>query len=415
MASVSRFAALGLVLGGSFIAREAAGCLDLGDPCGTFDTWTMVEEVFTAPIPIDGVIVMRVSGPSGAAPTADILEVEVTLDGMALTGAVEDSGIDGVLLWRPELPLTANSTLVVAGTIHNVEFVPNLEFCGEEFVPFEFEVEVAGEPMPPLELPAIMASEALEEPLLPSLVQLVCCDGAFPRVEFAGCGPSELVVDEGHCAPLDWVGAMQVEVRGTAIAAPGAASMIAAELRADGKMWAPSFSGPDGFVLRGRETEPFCGEVALRNLASGEEVVGPLQCHGDALVTQLGPQTLTPESPALAACVGQPYVCEMDELESEWDPDRCAAWPAMEGSTGEPTTGAPTTGPVEPGTTGATTGATSDATSGATTAADDGLVEHGCACASGSASWRDAWALPVLAGLRRRRRDRIAGRLDSGR
>ena len=381
---------------------DAAACLDIGDPCLDIDTWTNVEEVFTEPVPTDGVILLRVSGPSGAAPEADILEIEVTLDGVPLAGELVQSGIDGVLIWRPEQLFAASSTMVVSGKIHNVEFEPNLEFCGAEFVPFEFEVEVAAGPMPPLVFPEVMVSEALNDPpLLHDLEQMVCCDGAFPRLEFAGCGQTHLVIDEGRCAPLEWNGSMHVEATGMAIVAPGTASMISAELRVDGEVLSPTFSGPDGFVLRTQATEPFCSEVVLRNFASGEVIVGPLQCHGDALVTQLGPQTLVPESPALAACLGEPYVCETDEPGFEWDPDLCSAWPANEGSTGSPTTGAPTTGPDEPG--GGTTGATSDATSGATTAADDGLVEHGCACASGAGSWREAWALLLLAIVRRRR------------
>ena len=402
MASVSRVVALGLSLAVFFMgAGEAAACFDIGDPCVDIDTWTTVEEVFTLPVPTDGVIVLRVSGPSGAAPELDIFEIAVTRDGMPLAGELAQSGIEGVLIWRPEQLFVASSTMVVSGTIHNVEFEPGFEFCGAEFVPFEFEVEVADGPMPPLMLPEITVSEALDDPLLfQNLEQMVCCDGAFPRLEFIGCGGSELVIEEGHCAPLDWNGAMHVEATGRANAAPGAASMIGAELRVAGEVRASTFSGPDGFVLRTRATEPFCSEVALRNLASGEEVVRPMQCHGDTLVTQLGPQTLGPDSPALEACLGKPYVCETDENGLEWDPDRCSAWPADEESTGGPTTGAPTTGPDESG--GGTTG-TTGATSGAATAADDGLVEHGCACASGARSWREAWALLVLALARRRR------------
>jgi MYXO-CTERM domain-containing protein len=104
---------------------------------------------------------------------------------------------------------------------------------------------------------------------------------------------------------------------------------------------------------------------------------------------------------ALAVCVGAPYVCEIDELGDSWDPDRCNGWPPSEEETAGPD--APTTGG---GTTSESTSGTTATTSdgGATTSpADDGLVEHGCAC-SGAGASSEVWlASLALAGLRRRR------------
>ncbi|WAS94254.1 MYXO-CTERM sorting domain-containing protein [Nannocystis punicea] len=377
---------LGFAVG--LVAREAAACGDFPGPCDFVDTWTTVEEVFTAAIPTDGMIFMRISGPSGAPPVLDFIEIEVTLDGLVLPGALEEVGIEEVVAWRPEAPFVAGSTVVVSGRIINVEAGPDPAVCGSPSEPFEFEVEIAGGPMPPLEFPAVTVSEALQPLYLDYLDQLVCCDGAYPQGEWVTCDGFRVVAPEvGHCAPLDWYGMMNIEAVGKPVVASGTASMISAELFVAGELRKQAFALDDGFALQTWGTEPFCSEIVLRNLVTSQTVTGPQQCHADALASQLGHQKLAPDSPALAACVGAPYVCEVDEAHMAWDPDRCIAWPNSQEDTGASTSGS------------------GGESSAGTTSPGDGLVAHGCACASGGPSWGAAGlSLLGLMGLRRRRR-----------
>lgn len=394
-----------LALGVGGFAGEAAACLDIGDPCQDVDTWTVVEPLSAAKLPIDGMILMRVSGPSQAPVPLDVMTIEVTVDGAPVAGALEQTGIDGLLGWRPAAPLMPESTYVVAGTIHNLDFRPGIPSCGEEFVPFEFEAATGSGTMAPLVPPEASAEETAEVGEKLVIDNLVCCDGAFPTT-WSGCGSSGMViVDEGHCVPLHWTGVLKVRLLAQ-VTGDESASMLTAALVVDGvnvidevAVLEPSFqmfaSGPG----------PFCSEVVLRNLVTGETAAGPKLCHGEALADQLGAQMLTLESPALAVCAGAPYVCELDEFGESWDPDRCTTWPAGEGTTGDPgpTSGGPTSGgPTDPGgTTGGSSGTTGES---ATSPADNGLVEHGCACASGGAGISACWGLLVLAGWRRARR-----------
>lgn len=404
----SRPVVLMLVLSTCFGAREAAACLDIGDPCADVATWTTVQSTAESlKVPRDGMFLLRVSGPALAPVPLDVMTVEVTLDGVVVDGALEQTGIGGVLGWRPAGLLQADSTYVVAGTIHNLDAMPGNPSCGLEFEPFEFEVSTASEVMPPMLPPQVSGEEAVEfaEPL--ALDNLVCCDGAFP-VTFPGCGSGGNTVDfsEGHCAPMQYTGRLGVELTGVVPGTGKGASMLSVA-RIVGDEVVDEMLVTESFKFRTREAGPFCDRVVLRNLVTGETAMSAVMCHGDALVDRLGAQTLTPESPELAVCVGAPYVCEIDELGDSWDPDRCTPWPASEEDTEgseEPTTGSPTTsgstsGPGESGS--GTAGSTAD--DGATTNPADGLVEHGCACASGGAAG-GAWLAALMLLVRRRRR-----------
>ncbi|MCY0989046.1 MYXO-CTERM sorting domain-containing protein [Nannocystis sp. ILAH1] len=403
----SRPAVLVLVLATCFGAREVAACLDIGDPCADVATWTMVQSTAESQkVPLDGIFLMRVSGPALAPVPLDVMTVEVTLDGVVVDGALEQTGIGGLLGWRPAGLLQADRTYVVAGTIHNLDAMPGNPGCGLEFEPFEFEVSTGSETMPPLVAPEVSREETVEFAEKLALDNLVCCDGAFP-LTFPGCGSGGNTVDftEGHCVPMQYTGRLSVELAGLVPGAGDGASMVSAA-RMIGDVVVDEMLVTNSFKFRTREAGPFCDRVVLRNLVTGATAAAPELCHGDGLVDRLGAQTLTPESPELAVCVGAPYVCEIDELGDSWDPDRCTQWPASEEDTDgpeEPTTGSPTSGGSTsgPGESGSgTAGSTAD--DGATTNPADGLVEHGCACASGEAAG-GAWLAALMLLVRRRR------------
>lgn len=411
--STSRLPALVLALVAGGAARDAAACLDLGDACGDVDTWNSALPMFDADIPTDGMLLVRFLGPSDVPPMVEFITLEVTLDGAPVAGALEEIGVDGLLGWRPAAPLAPTSQYVVAGTIHNVDFQPGLEFCGEEFVPFEFEFGTAAGPMPPLAAPEVFAETAVGVAEKLTLEDIVCCDGAYPYW-FGGCGGGGSVdYNEGFCARLQYTGRLDVRVIGTLGDLGPTAPMLAAELVVDGVPEAGQLVVGAEFQLRASASQPVCTEVVLRNVVTAEVVSTPAQCHGQDLAGQLGPQTLTPDSPLLTTeCAGQPYVCEIDEAGDSWDPDRCVPWPEGQASTGEPATGGPTSGGS--GGTGGTSGTGGSGTTPGGTGGtgsisspiDDGLVEHGCACDGArpdALAWLLALALPAV-----RRRSRRA-------
>jgi MYXO-CTERM domain-containing protein len=173
--------------------------------------------------------------------------------------------------------------------------------------------------------------------------------------------------------------------------------MLHVELRKDGVPDSAALAPSGSLVLTASATTPFCTELVVRNVVTGDTVTTPQQCHGQALAAQLGAQSLLPDSPALTDhCKGPAYRCAIDESLGQWDPERCDPWPAGEGTTGDATTGA-----VPTSTSDATTGASDSASAGP---GADGLVDHGCACAGAPASPGPLALLLALACAPRRRR-----------
>lgn len=133
----------------------------------------------------------------------------------------------------------------------------------------------------------------------------------------------------------------------------------------------------------------------LRNLATGETTSSGKQCHGDAVVDQLGPRLLDPSAELAEKCSGGAYVCEVNAGDDGWDPNNCTPWPGDAPTTDDPT-GGPATSSDDGG---------SDPDSGGQ---NDGLVDHGCACDAGTRGSFEALGLFALGLLRRRRRTRRA-------
>jgi MYXO-CTERM domain-containing protein len=180
-------------------------------------------------------------------------------------------------------------------------------------------------------------------------------------------------------------GSLSVPLEAPLAVAPSTAALVVTSLRVDGEVVRAGLSPTIGY----RQDTPFCSEVEQRNIATGETVTAAKQCHGDAVATQLGPQTLDP-TPLLAECAGTPYVCEVtEEPYPQWDPDKCTPYePAQETET-------PTTSESD----GPTTTASESDTSSSDTAGETPNDNRGCACNSAPADPTGLLALLGLLGL----------------
>lgn len=384
---------------------EAASCFDIGNPCDGVEAWSAVQPLVTGTgVPTDGILLLQFFGPATGEPSVAQVAVQVTLEGAPVPGALADIGVPRVLGWRPAAPLVPGGHYTVEGTINNPDGVPGLPECGEPLVEFALEFTAAPVAMPPLAPPTVAVERALDIAGALQLDNFVCCDGAYPYEAYGGCGGVEILWDPGHCTYLQWTTSQRVD-HGAVFDNPGGATMmLAVELRVDGVPDASALALDGTALLVARAAAPICTELVVRNFVTGETLSTPQQCHGQDDLDQLGPHDLTPTSPELADhCQGPAYRCEVDESLGMWDPDRCEPWPSGGGTTGEPTTGDdPTTG--APATSTASTGGT-DGTSAGPGA--DGLVDHGCSCASAPASPLAALTvLLLLACAPRRRRAR---------
>lgn len=392
-----RASTLSAVLVASLAARDAAACIDIGDPCAGVEAWSTVEPLLVgAGVPTDGMLLLGFSGSATGEPSPAQVELIVTLDGAPVPGALEDIGVSRVLGWRPSAPLVPGAVYVVEGTLTNPELLPGETDCGGDLLPLAFEFTAAAGPMPEPAADDVIAEEQLVVTGAEELDNFVCCDGAFPSRVFSGCGEEgtpQIVWDSGHCAHMQSTGNLRVDL--SAVLAPGdMTSMLHVEVRVDGVPDSAALATNGQVQLRASATKPFCTELAIRNVVTGDTLTTPQQCHGQALAAQLGPQTLTPDSPALAECQGPGYRCMTDESLDQWDPERCEPWPPGAGTTGAE----PTTGDTPTGTGGSAT--TGDATTGP---AGDGLVEHGCSCTDAPAAPATLALLLALACLPRRR------------
>lgn len=398
MASVKSLlttASVALPLAGAALTPAEAEACSV-DPCYFVDLIQDLAPINAASIPIDGVLLLQATQ-TGDSPDADWLatiDLTVTRDGQPIAGALETSAIDNILVWRPAAPLEPGALYKVTGTLDNPDVEPYYEGCAPDLVMLDFDLQAGLEPSTPLAAPEVEAAELVNTlEILDALDAFVCCDDAFPFEYSFDCGGSGTYVswDAGFCAPLAGVGVLSVQVAVTPSTAPATAALLSHELVVDG--------APSGQVLTtqlgaNRQT-PFCTEVVQRNLATGEQVKTPKQCHGDAVAPQLGPQDLDPGPTLARKCQGEPYTCVA--VDGRWDPAQCTPWPAAEATTSASSTDDPSGG-------GETASGSGTDTQGSATAGEDDLVKHGCVCDARRGAPPGGSAVLLLALLARRRR-----------
>ncbi|HEY0136173.1 MAG TPA: MYXO-CTERM sorting domain-containing protein, partial [Nannocystis sp.] len=300
------------------------------------------------------------------------------------------------LVWRPAAPLKPGAAHQVTGGFDNPDSIE--DYCADDLLALDFEFTADMGPSQPLPTPEVSAVESVETTDIESLTTLVCCDGAFPEEGQFDCGYDGDYVfwNDGACAPTASQGALSVQLEAPLAVAPSTAALVVTSVRVDGEVVRTGLAPTATYSLY----SPFCTEVEQRNLATGETVTSAKQCHGDAVVAQLGPQPLDPALVLAKECTGPAYVCEVTEdAYPQWDPDKCTPYePAQETET--PTTSdsdSPTTTASESDTSSSSSSSSSD-TAGETP--DD---NRGCACTTTPADPTPLLGLLGLGLLRRRR------------
>ena len=320
------------------LPRPAQACGE-EEGCDYTNKWLSVAALSEL-VSADGAVVLR--GSRGhLAPVLDdaealaALSALVTLDGEPVAGSLELAPEWDGILWRPDAPPPPgllSITLSIDNTsVSDSQVPPSALPCSvdDTYEVGPFEVEISAEPLPGLEL--VAASVELgelflaHETTLETLDQLVCCDGALPLVEDV-CG-LELFWGEGSCART--LGTSRASVSwGINLdqLPPALAGNLAWKLGAE----------PITLGLAVRETSivaPTCQNIEVSNLATGETLALGEFCVGEEVVDNLGPRAIDP-SEELAACVGEPYVCEVEG--SAWDPEACTPFDddSQDGETG---------------------------------------------------------------------------------
>jgi len=379
------------------------------DPCYNTPGVDQIQGVNVAAIPVDGVLVLQVTE-QGFTPgeVAAGLDFTVTRDGQPIAGAVE-SDPAGILIWRPTAPLQPGAHVVHASFM-NADNEYGYD-CGDLLVEADFTFEVVDEFVEPLGIPMFVG--AGEVALVPtdSLEALACCDGAFPAMgDICGYayGP---YWDEGECAPTMAVGYLEVSGAIETLQDAATAGLLAYEFVADNLTTnglSPTFNQ--------RETGPFCLKYNVRNLATGAVAEGEPVCFGDDVADELGPRVIDPHEALAGQCSGPLYVCTViEEFPSRWDETDCrpldpveeTSGPTTDDPTGDgPTSDGPTSGPDSDSVASDTAQGSDAGTADADSDGQDGLVDHGCACADAPADPRALLGLLGLGLLTRRRRRR---------
>jgi len=374
--------ALALVGGLLLHVHRASACDP--DPCFDADLWETLQPVNAALIPSDGVLVLQGSNDGDAASWLADIELEVTLGGIPVDGALEAPGIDGVLVWRPAAPLQAGMH-VVKGSVDNPD---DLSYCAEDLaLDFEFMVD-AGISVP-LTPPLVTAMELVTLTPVVDLNSIVCCEGVVPEVSLDSCGGGGVYYQEGGCGSTSGTGWLDVDLPIAPMLPVATAALLSFMLKVDGEAVGTTLSPQFSW----RSKNPFCTEVTATNLATGESVTTEKVCHGDEVSDQLGPQELDPRDEI--TCAEPLQTCEPDALEETWDLTKCTPWAGKDEESGTPTEG---------GSDGAGSEGSGGSGGSGGSAGEDDVVGRGCGCVGGESPGPWALALLGVAGLRRRRR-----------
>jgi len=364
-------------------AAEECGPVD----CPFTDHWVSLEPINAALIPVDGVLLLQGDNRYGGFDWATQFSLEVTLAGQPVAGALEEAGLNQLFAWRPEQPFEPGAVYKVTGMVDNIG---DGELCAPDFaLDFEFATDIG--PIAPLTAPKVVASEAIVSNPTHSLETLVCCEGVVPALIFGGCGQAtsiSLDYPEGTCAAGSGLATLGVTLDITPQPEIATAGLLAYELIVDGQ---PVYRTTQTQLGMGSYNE-FCSQIKVTNLVNGDTQTTPMQCHGAALIDQVGEVQL--DAAAGVTCTEPLQTCEIDGPKNAWDPSKCTPWPG--GDPDQPTTGEPTSG--EP---------TSGSESGSEgSAGGDDPGDKGCACDGGGAGGPGLLGmLGVLAlGLASRRR-----------
>lgn len=372
-----RSLAVGLPLAlASLTPSDAEACAEL--MCNTVDFWSGVEVVNADKIPVDGVLVL--SGYHNFGEDEGLVtsvELEVTLDGQPIAGALETTSIHGTLIWRPAAPWQAGATYKLTGTIDNPDDPDDYYVCSEDVV-LDTDIVIDAGPGGAFEAaPFVVVNSDVQTTEPVTLETLACCEGAAPTRMSDGCLGFFIDYDGSQCAPVFRLGKLFVYLQSPAAATGPISKQLVYTVMVDG---VPQETRPYPEFTVFLDA-PGCVTIEAKDLASGAVSTSPEQCFGMDVADQLGklPNDAAPMCPL--------FQCE--PTDEGWDLTRCTpvdpADPPTEGG------GADSSG-------GSSGSSGSDSASGGE---DDDA--KGCACATsptGDAGWL---ALVGLLALGRRR------------
>jgi MYXO-CTERM domain-containing protein len=349
------------------------------DPCTPYAGWVELGLMSSGTIPADGVLLLQ-AGWREEMPDLGTAALTVTTDGVPMGGTFEATQLPGLLLWRPEAAWTPGATYTIEGAASNA--VADGE-CIQMTLPVSGEVTIdveAGAALVPVDISAV---EMVNLSPTVALDTLACCEGVTPTVSYGGCSGEPLVeFDPGQCTPFTGTGYLSLTLTGTSAGSGSVEQQILYVLRAAGQPESMAFTPMFGI---GGLTTSQCAAIDAIDLGTGAVTPGEMECFGDGVLAQLGPQIIDP-----AATLDCPLqVCAIDELGEGWDPTMCTPY----GGTGEPTGGPE---PTESG------DASSEASGDGTGGQDDD--DKGCACAASAPGGPPLLGLLGLGWLVRRRR-----------
>lgn len=362
------------------------------DECEYSDRWRTFEPAFTTVAP-DGVVVFQTyRGGDQLSQLEALAYASFTLsDGQTdYEGTFEWDEAWEAVIWRPLAPLPAGETLTGTLVVDNDAIAEEPAWCGEQIGQQPISLTV-GQPLPPLEAPAFEVSESYDLDETLELDTVVCCDGAYPELDF-GCGPEGVYWSDGECAAKAGVGRVRA-----LIAWPEG---LLPEVAADRRFRIGNFySSLTNATASRRDTEPYCVTPEIHSYATGEVISGGELCFGDAFAGKLGEVAIDPLVALAGVCADTPYACAA--VDGAWDPNQCEPW-GQTGTTAGPDTDTDGSGTDSDGSDGSegsdSEGSDSD---GATTG--DFVDDKGCACTSNPAEPSWAWLALVLVWPRRRR------------
>ncbi len=267
------------------------------------DGWVAMEPAFTETIPADGVIALRAEGYG----PDESLEFTVYPNfDEPIAGALERSA--GMLVWRPEEPLTPG----LAYTLHvrAVNSFPD-EWCGfpKEIELLEtFTATEPGRPEPRWDL--FHVRHWVEVHPSTEHGDIVCCEGAYASYDV----PTGYTIND-----------------------------LCAATRGEGRLHTGYFIDPEAWRLGLGQLgyRPFrdldvddehvsaydadiplpCAEISATDLITGEVLRGPPVCPDPGLEEELGAYILDPRE---ALTCDKLQTCE--EGDWGWDPDDCHRW-----------------------------------------------------------------------------------------
>ena len=398
-AYVSTFVCVLALAGLSLVPAEARACSP--DPCVDFKTLDGLFLVNQDSVPTDGVFVL-VTSTFGSLSMAEIVagvEFTVTQDGEPVAGALEDSGVPGVVLWRPDGPLVPFVVTTATAFFKNPQEAMNVG-CVFGDVDIEFDIHVASNAAVPLTKPEITAQYTLQSVESRGLQDLACCDGAYPS-EY-DCGFGDVYWESGQCASIRGINYMNLVLGVDNLLPKPTAGLLATTYIIDGEK---VVAGPGASTLFTLEDSPVCVVVEQTNLANGETVQSAELCVGEAS-DGLGPVELDAAAALAGQCTDPLYTCELakDTYPNQWDPTRCAPFePAAESES------SPTSSDGESESSPTSSDGEGESSDGESSDSGDGgqdVPEKGCGCATGP----DAGGLLglfVLGLLPRRRRQKV--------